>query len=192
MTNSWPLAVFSSHSLAVRYTPKHEWVSVENGVAKVGISDYAQVCSCIAYTTSFTIWLPVFLTNMLVPTRLGCVHGVSQGRHEVCSRRYSSFILSFCWCCDPKDSFAVLESVKATSDVYAPMSGECVEVNPKLLSGKSALEIINEKAETDGMVFEWLLSTIGWLAKFKVSNASEFESLLQPAAYKTLCESEEH
>ena len=67
------------------------------------------------------------------------------------------------------DSAAVVESVKAASDVFAPVSGEVVEVN-KDVDAQPAL--INEDAMGRG-----------WIFKIKVANASELASLLSEADY---------
>ena len=67
------------------------------------------------------------------------------------------------------DSFAVVESVKAASDVYAPVSGEVVEGNAALAS---APETVNADPEGEG-----------WFAKIKVSDASQVDALMDRAAY---------
>ena len=67
------------------------------------------------------------------------------------------------------DSFAVVESVKAASDVYAPVSGEVVEGNAALAS---APETVNADPEGDG-----------WFAKIRVSDASQLDDLMDRAAY---------
>jgi glycine cleavage system H protein len=67
------------------------------------------------------------------------------------------------------DSFAVVESVKAASDVYAPVSGEVVEGNAALAS---APETVNADPEGEG-----------WFAKIKISDASQIEALMDQAAY---------
>ena len=67
------------------------------------------------------------------------------------------------------DSFAVVESVKAASDVYAPVSGEVVEANDAL---STAPETVNSRAEADG-----------WFAKIKVSDVSQLDALMDQAAY---------
>ena len=66
-------------------------------------------------------------------------------------------------------SFAVVESVKAASDVYAPVSGEVVEANDAL---STAPETVNAAPEGDG-----------WFAKIKVSDVSELDALMDQAAY---------
>lgn len=74
---------------------------------------------------------------------------------------------------------AVVESVKAASDVYAPISGEVTAVN-EALSDKP--ETINEDAYGEG-----------WIYVVKPSNlAEESESLLDPDAYAELIEEDEH
>ena len=72
---------------------------------------------------------------------------------------------------------AVVESVKAASDVYAPISGEIVEVNDALTD---APEKVNEDPEGAG----------GWFCKLKVANASELETLMEKAAYDAHCAAE--
>jgi glycine cleavage system H protein len=67
------------------------------------------------------------------------------------------------------DSYAEVESVKAVSDVIAPLSGEIVEVNTEL--GDSP-ETINSDPYGEG-----------WLVKIKLSDPSETESLLDQATY---------
>jgi glycine cleavage system H protein len=68
-----------------------------------------------------------------------------------------------------KDSFAVVESVKAASDVYAPVSGEVVEANDAL---STAPETVNADPEGEG-----------WFARIKVSDASQLDALMDQAAY---------
>lgn len=72
------------------------------------------------------------------------------------------------------DDMAVVESVKAASDVYAPVSGDVIEANTKL---SDAPETVNEAPDSDG-----------WFAKIKLSNPSEFDSLMDDAAYKAFCD----
>jgi glycine cleavage system H protein len=64
---------------------------------------------------------------------------------------------------------AVVESVKAASDVFAPVSGEVVAVN-KELEGDPAM--VNRSAETDA-----------WFMKVKLADKSELDSLMDKAAY---------
>ena len=67
------------------------------------------------------------------------------------------------------DAFAVVESVKAASDVYAPVSGEVIEAN-EALSG--APETVNAEAESGG-----------WFARLRVADPAEYEGLMDKAAY---------
>ena len=73
---------------------------------------------------------------------------------------------------------AVVESVKAASDVYSPVSGTVVAVNEKLVD---APETINGDAYGEG-----------WLFVLKPSDSSEFEALLGPDDYAEMIENEEH
>ncbi len=76
----------------------------------------------------------------------------------------------------PGDEAAVVESVKAASEVYAPLSGEVVEVNSDL-EGEPGK--VNESPEADG-----------WFLKLKLSDASELDGLMDEAAYKAFVEEE--
>ena len=69
------------------------------------------------------------------------------------------------------DQLAVVESVKAASEIYAPVAGTVAEVNEALTEAPDG---INEDAENDG-----------WLVKLNVSDASELDSLMSEKAYKT-------
>lgn len=64
---------------------------------------------------------------------------------------------------------AVVESVKAASDVYAPVAGEIVEVNAAL---DGAPETVNNDPQGEG-----------WFFKLKIADASELENLMDEAAY---------
>lgn len=68
------------------------------------------------------------------------------------------------------EEFSLVESVKAASDIYAPVSGEVVAVNDSL---EDAPETLNESAFEDG-----------WIAKLKISDASELDSMLDANAYE--------
>ncbi|MDC0612058.1 glycine cleavage system protein GcvH [Vibrio sp.] len=74
------------------------------------------------------------------------------------------------------DSFSLVESVKAASDIYAPVSGEIVEINEEL---SDSPEQINE-APYEG----------GWIAKVKMSDPSELDNLKEAAAYLDSIEDE--
>jgi len=71
-------------------------------------------------------------------------------------------------------SYAEIESVKAVSDVYAPLSGEVTEINDSLTDSPEALN--DDPYEG------------GWIARVRLSDPSEVESLLEVDAYKKLLE----
>jgi glycine cleavage system H protein len=71
-------------------------------------------------------------------------------------------------------TYAEVESVKAVSDVFAPLSGEIVEVNEALADSP---ERINADPYGDG-----------WMIKVRMSNPSEADSLMDVAAYKEMLE----
>jgi glycine cleavage system H protein len=68
------------------------------------------------------------------------------------------------------DTAVVVESVKAASDVYAPVDGEVTEANTSLSSDPS---LVNSAATSDG-----------WLWKMRLADESQLEGLLDEAAYK--------
>jgi glycine cleavage system H protein len=70
----------------------------------------------------------------------------------------------------------VVESVKAASDFYAPISGEVVEVNEKLADEP---DLMNKDSYGDG-----------WFIKFKPSDEGQFDGLMDVAAYKEFLKSE--
>ena len=75
------------------------------------------------------------------------------------------------------DECAVVESVKAAADVYAPITGEVTAANPEL---SSAPEKINQDAYA------------AWLFKLKPANAADLDNLLDSDGYQKLLESEDH
>lgn len=72
------------------------------------------------------------------------------------------------------DEAAVVESVKAASEVYAPVGGEVTAVNEAL---EDAPETVNASADGDG-----------WFLKMKIADASELESLMDETKYKEYCD----
>ena len=114
-----------------KYAKTHEWAYMENGVATVGISEYAQQ----------EIGDIVFVDLPKVGTQ------VAAGQN----------------CC-------VIESVKSASDIYAPVSGEIVEVNQSAADNPS---IVNQAPHGEG-----------WLFKIKMSNPDEVKNLLSFEDYK--------
>lgn len=113
------------------YTPDHEWIEVVDGIATIGITNFAQ-------------------------EQLGDLVFVELP--EV-GRTFAK-----------GDTAVVVESVKAASDVYAPVSGEVTEVNDVLVEEPGK---VNEAAESDA-----------WLWKMRISDASELEGLMDAAAYE--------
>ena len=72
----------------------------------------------------------------------------------------------------------VVESVKAASDIYTPVTGEVIEINEDLVDSP---ELVNEQPYDNG-----------WIYKIKLSNSSEMEDLLDAEAYSHVVESEDH
>ena len=75
---------------------------------------------------------------------------------------------------DAETEAAIVESVKAASDVYSPISGEVTEVNSIL---EDQPEIINSSPYEDG-----------WFFKMMPSDLDEIENLLSPEDYSEVCE----
>ncbi len=112
------------------YTESDEWVKVEDGVATVGITDYAQ-------------------------KKLRDIVGVELPEP---GRRVKR-----------GETVAAIESIKAAADVYAPVSGEVVEVNERLYDEP---ELLNRDPYGEG-----------WMFKIRLEDPSELESLLPPEKY---------
>ena len=116
------------------YSKTHEWVALNEGIATVGISDFAQ--SQLSDLTF--VELPEVGTEFA-------------GGDEV----------------------AVVESVKAAADVYAPVAGEVLEINTEL---EDTPELINQDA-----------FGAGWLFKLKVVDETEVDNMLDADSYEELC-----
>lgn len=115
----------------VKYTKEHEWVRVEDDVATIGITNYAQE----------QLGDVVFVELPDVDTEV-----------------------------EPGNEFAVVESVKAASEVYSPIGGTVVEVNEDLAAKPG---LVNEDAEGEG-----------WFVKVKLSDPDEVDELMDARAYK--------
>ncbi len=76
--------------------------------------------------------------------------------------------------CSAGDETAVVESVKAASDIYAPVSGEVIAVNEEL---EEPPETVNEYPYSDG-----------WFFRIKPSNISELDNLLSADDYDAQCD----
>ncbi|OUW95326.1 MAG: glycine cleavage system protein H [Pelagibacteraceae bacterium TMED237] len=118
-----------------KYTKDHEWITIENGVATVGISNHAQE----------SLGDIVFIE---LPTIGKSVNA--------------------------KDEICVIESVKAASDIYAPIDGVILEINNNL---ESDAAIINKDAENSG-----------WIFKMKVSNPIQYDELMSEDDYNKFLE----
>ena len=73
------------------------------------------------------------------------------------------------------DEFGAVESVKAASDLFSPVSGTVVEINEEL---EDAPELLNQDAFAN------------WIIKVEMSDPSELENLMDAAAYEEMCANE--
>jgi glycine cleavage system H protein len=122
----------------LRYSSEHEWVAVEDSVAVVGITDYAQEqLGDVVYME-----LPAVDAEVI-----------------------------------KDEAFGVVESVKAVSDIYAPVSGRVIEINADL---PESPEVINEDPYGDG-----------WMIKVKMSDVTELDDLMAAEQYEEYIEEEE-
>lgn len=76
------------------------------------------------------------------------------------------------------NTFGVIESVKAAFDLYAPVSGEVIEINEEL---EDAPELVNEAPYGDG-----------WMVRIRISDVSELEGLMSASEYQEMVETEEN
>jgi glycine cleavage system H protein len=117
----------------LKYTEEHEWVMVEEELAVIGITDFAQDA----------LGDVVFVELPEVGTAL-----------------------------EAGKAFGVVESVKAVSDIYAPVSGVVEEINDDLVD---APEIINTSPYEDG-----------WMIKIRMTDVADAEALMDAEAYQAL------
>ena len=114
----------------LKYSESHEWVKVEDGLAVIGVTDFAQAeMGDITY---------VDMPDVDDEVTAG-------------------------------EEFGALESVKAASDLFSPVSGKVVEVNEAL---DDTPELVNEDAFAN------------WIIKVEMSDPSELDALMDAAAYK--------
>ncbi|OGX36757.1 MAG: glycine cleavage system protein H [Omnitrophica WOR_2 bacterium RIFCSPHIGHO2_02_FULL_50_17] len=118
------------------YTKEHEWVSIENNVATVGVTDYAQEA-------------------------LGDITFVELPAVDAEVEQF--------------EEFATLESVKAASDIFSPISGKVIEVNTLL---ESEPGILNKSPYERG-----------WIAKIEISDSDEASNLMTAEEYRKFLES---
>ena len=119
----------------LKYTEEHEWILLEDDIATIGITDFAQD----------QLGDVVFVELPDVGDEL-----------------------------EAGKTFGVVESVKAVSDVYAPLSGEVVEINADL---PDEPEIINNSPYEDG-----------WMVKIRISSPEEVDELMDSSAYQDFIE----
>ncbi|XP_077166244.1 glycine cleavage system H protein, mitochondrial [Paroedura picta] len=123
---------------ARKFTDKHEWIAVENGIGTVGISNFAQeALGDVVYCS-----LPDIGTKL-----------------------------------NKQDEFGALESVKAASELYSPLTGEVTEINTALADNPG---LVNKSCYQDG-----------WLIKMTVDNPSELDELMSEDAYEKYIKSME-
>ncbi|MEE9321956.1 MAG: glycine cleavage system protein GcvH [Granulosicoccus sp.] len=77
--------------------------------------------------------------------------------------------------CEAEEGIAVLESVKAASDIYAPLGGKVIDANPELADNP---ELINSDPYGDG-----------WIFRIKPDDSDAIESLMSPDDYEAYAES---
>jgi glycine cleavage system H protein len=121
-----------AHPATFKFTKNHEWIDLDGGIGRVGITDYAQK----------ELGDVVFVDFPQVGTKL-----------------------------EAGQSFGVIESVKAASDLYAPVSGQVVAVNESL---RATPELVNRDPHGQ------------WIVTIALSNPAEVESLLDADQYSSL------
>ena len=114
----------------IRFSKEHEWLVVREGIATMGISDFAQ-------------------------KQLGDIVSVELPKVGAAFSQMQPM--------------AIIDSVKASSDIYCAASGEVVQVNEELLEHP---ELINQSPYESG-----------WIAKIKLSDLQEFEKLMTKDQY---------
>jgi glycine cleavage system H protein len=117
----------------MKYTSDHEWIAVENDVATVGITLFAQ-------------------------EKLGDLVFVQLPKKGAQLQAGAAA--------------AVVESVKAASDVYAPISGEVIDINEQVVQDPT---LVNSDPTAKG-----------WLFRLKVADRSQIDKLLDADAYQAL------
>ncbi len=124
--------------IELRYSREHEWVAVDNNIATIGITDYAQ-------------------------EQLGDVVYVELPEVGTAVTK--------------DDAFGVVESVKAVSDIYAPVTGTVTAVNADLADSP---ETVNEDPYGDA-----------WMIRVEMSAPAELDDLMTAAEYQQFIEEEQ-
>jgi glycine cleavage system H protein len=121
----------------LRYSREHEWAAMEENIATIGITDYAQEqLGDVVYVELPAVGTPV----------------------------------------TKDEAFGVVESVKAVSDIYAPVSGTVTEVNVSL---PDSPETVNEDPYGDA-----------WMIRVEMSDPGELDGLMTAVQYKKFVEEE--
>lgn len=115
----------------IRFSKEHEWAVIREGLAVIGISDFAQ-------------------------KQLGDIVSIELPKIG------SKF--------KQMQAMAIVDSIKASSDIYCPISGEIVEINEGLLEHP---EWVNQSP------YE-----LGWMVKIKPSNIKEFDNMMTKEQYE--------
>ena len=120
----------------LKYTEEHEWVRIEDNIAVVGITDFAQG------ELGDIVYLEIDTLDSQI---------------------------------DSNEVFGTVEAVKTVSDLFMPIAGKVVEVNPSL---EDKPELVNDDPYGEG-----------WIIKIDISEQSQIDSLLSPCDYKNLIDS---
>ena len=120
----------------LKYTEEHEWVRIEDNIAIVGITDFAQG------ELGDIVYLEIDTLDSQI---------------------------------DSNEVFGTVEAVKTVSDLFMPIAGKVIEVNPNL---EDKPELVNEDPYGEG-----------WIIKIDISEQSQIDSLLNPSDYKYLIDS---
>ena len=114
-----------------KFTKDHEWLNLQEDIATVGITDYAQG----------QLGDIVFIEMPQVSTKIAA-----------------------------SESFGAIEAVKTVADLYAPVSGEVIEINDKL---DSSPDLVNSDPYIEG-----------WIVKLKIDNNDEINELMNYDEYQ--------
>ena len=120
----------------LKYTEEHEWVRIEDNIATVGITDFAQG------ELGDIVYLEIDTLDSQI---------------------------------DSNEVFGTVEAVKTVSDLFMPIAGKVVEVNPSLEDNP---ELVNEDPYGEG-----------WIIKIDITDESQLDSLLSASDYKNLIDS---
>ena len=120
----------------LKYTEEHEWVRIEDNIAIVGITDFAQG------ELGDIVYLEIDTLDSQI---------------------------------DSNQVFGTVEAVKTVSDLFMPIAGRVIEVNPSL---EDKPELVNDDPYGEG-----------WIIKIDISEQTQIDSLLSPSDYKNLIDS---